>query len=102
MAKNVLDKISIAEDRLFLLNMMGPRTSSFGGTDKKFEATSTKIEQQKAEQQRQLKEQKRVKSDNMPLLFAASDLSSEEFVDTRDSDCPSSSKNQLVKFISVL
>ena len=102
MAKNVLDKISIAEDRLFLLNMMGPRTASFRGTDKKFAAKSTKIEQQKAEQQRQLKEQKRVKSDNMPLLFAAFDLSSEESVDTEIVIALPHPRNQLVKFISVL
>ena len=91
--RNVLNKIAIEEDRLFLLNMMGPRTASFGSTDKKFAATRTKIEQWKAEKQhRQLKEQKRAKSDSIRLLFATSDSSSEEFVNANDTDCLSSSK----------
>ena len=69
--RHISNKISSKKDRLLLLNMMGPRTASFGGTDKTFAATSTKIEQRKAEQQRQLKEQKRVKTDSMLLLFVA-------------------------------
>ena len=43
--RNVLNKIAIEEDKLFLLNMMGPGTASFGSTDKKFAATRMKIEQ---------------------------------------------------------
>ena len=42
---NVLNKIAIEKDRLFVLNMMGPRTATFGSTGKKFAATRTKIEQ---------------------------------------------------------
>ena len=83
------------EDIQFLLNMMGPRAASLGGSDK-FAAKRKKLEQRKKEeQQRQLKEQERL--ENAPstsTYVVSSGSSSEDSTEaSSDPDCSSSSTN---------
>ena len=40
--RDVMSHIEIVQDMEFLLNMMGPRTSSFGGKDKKLATTKSR------------------------------------------------------------
>ena len=58
--RNALELITIEEDRQFLINMMGPRSASFGGSDKKFATTQHKVAERKAsKEERILKEEER-------------------------------------------
>ena len=70
------DRISNEEDKHFLLNMMGPKTASFGSADKIFAATSKKISQRKVdEEKQQLKEQRRLTDYVIMQSYAGSDSS---------------------------
>ena len=67
--RNVLEKISIEEDREFLINMMGPRTVTVGREDKKFAMTQEKKQKRIHVKAAQIeKEKERVSAQNTPLL----------------------------------
>ena len=54
-----MDKITIEEDRLFLQNMMGPRTAIPAVTDQHFPASLKKKQPREEAKKRQIREKQR-------------------------------------------